>query len=185
MTDHDRALLAAIENGLALVPRPFAEIADQLGRGEDQVIAWLKQLAADGIIKRFGVIVRHHELGYRANAMTVFDIEDEGVAAAGEELAALPYVTLCYRRPRRLPGWPYNLFCMIHGRDENEVRTQVDEAAAAAGISAHAREILFSRRRFKQRGARYRSVVPNPSVASNRSVVPNPSAVLNPSAVPT
>jgi hypothetical protein len=47
---------------------------------------------------------------------------------------------------------------MIHGRDENEVRSQVDEAATAARIADAPRAILFSRRRFKQRGARYRSV---------------------------
>lgn len=161
MTAQDRALLAAIENGLPLSSRPYAEIADQLDWDEDQAIIRLRQLTEDGIIKRLGVIVRHHELGYRANAMTVFDIDDVAVTTAGEALSALPYVTLCYRRPRRPPTWPYNLFCMIHGRNEDEVRIQVHEAAVAAGISDCARKILFSRRRFKQRGARYRPTVPN------------------------
>ncbi len=161
MTDQDKALLAAIENGLPLTPRPYAEIADRLGWEEERVIERLRHLTADGSIKRFGVIVRHHELGYRANAMTVFDIDDTDVETAGTTLAALPYVTLCYRRPRRLPNWPYNLFCMIHGRDEKEVRAQVDAAAVAARIAERPRAVLFSRRRFKQRGAQYQSAVPN------------------------
>jgi DNA-binding Lrp family transcriptional regulator len=156
VSDQDRALLAAIEDGLPLVPRPFATVADQLGWDEERVIERLQRLAADGVIKRFGVVVRHRTLGYRANAMVVFDIEDEAVATAGAKLAALPFVTLCYRRPRRGPTWPYNLFCMIHGRDEAEVRAQVDDAANAAGIADAAKSILFSRRCFKQRGARYR-----------------------------
>lgn len=172
MTDQDRALLAAIENGLPLVARPYTALADQLGWSEDQVIERLQHLATDGTVKRFGVIVRHRALGYRANAMTVFDIDDQRLAAAGMTLAALPYVTLCYRRPRRLPTWPYNLFCMIHGRDEDEVRTQVHEAAVAAGISDCVREILFSRRCFKQRGARYRTAAPNQAVVPNRLAVP-------------
>ena len=155
MTDQDKALLAAIEDGLPINPRPYAEIADRLGWEEGDVIQRLQCLAADGTIKRFGVVVRHRELGYRANAMTVFDIEDGRLTAAGETLAALPYVTLCYHRPRRPPTWPYNLFCMIHGRNEDEVRTQVNEAAVAAGIEDVSRAILFSRRCFKQRGARY------------------------------
>ena len=160
VTDQDRALLAAIENGLLVVPRPYAEIADRLGWEERNVIQRLQRLAADGTIKRFGVIVRHHELGYRANAMTVFDIDDGRLGGAGETLAALPYVTLCYHRPRRPPKWPYNLFCMIHGRDENEVRAQVEAAAVAARIAECPRAILFSQRRFKQRGACYRTAVP-------------------------
>ncbi len=161
MTDQDRTLLAAIENGLPLSARPYAEIADQIGWEEGRVIERLQHLTADGTIKRFGVIVRHHELGYRANAMTVFDIDDARIAASGEKLAALPYVTLCYLRPARPPNWPYNLFCMIHGRNEDDVRTQVHEAAVAAGIADAPRAILFSRRRFKQRGAQYQSAVPN------------------------
>ncbi|NJO38140.1 MAG: Lrp/AsnC family transcriptional regulator [Rhizobiales bacterium] len=156
VTDQDRFLLAAIEGGLSLEERPFAEIADRLGWSEQRVIERLGALIEEGAIKRFGVVVRHRALGYRANAMVVFDIPDAAVAAAGAKLAALPFVTLCYRRPRRLPAWPFNLFCMIHGRDESEVRTQVDEAAAAAGIADAPRDVLFSRRCFKQRGARYR-----------------------------
>ncbi len=156
-TGFDRLLLAAIEIGLPLVPRPYAEIADRLGWREDQVIERLRHLGANGTFKRFGVIVRHHELGYRANAMTVFDIEETEIEVAGEKLAALPFVTLCYRRPRRPPSWPYNLFCMIHGKNEDDVRSQVHEAAAAADIEERPRAVLFSRRRFKQRGARYRS----------------------------
>jgi DNA-binding Lrp family transcriptional regulator len=157
INDNDRALLAAIENGLPLVPQPFAEIADRLGWEEARVIARLRHLIDNGAIKRFGVIVRHHELGYRANAMTVFDIENERLAAAGATLAALTFVTLCYRRPRRPPDWPYNLFCMIHGCDENEVLRQVNRAVEAAHLGDRPRAVLFSRRRFKQRGARYRT----------------------------
>ena len=155
MTDHDRTLLTAIEDGLPLVSRPFADIADRIGWEEERVIERLKALIKDGAIKRFGVVVRHRVLGYRSNAMVVFDIPDGIVTTAGEALAALPYVTLCYRRPRRLPAWRYNLFCMIHGRNEDEVGAEVDEAAVAAGIADAPRDILFSRRCFKQRGARY------------------------------
>ena len=49
-----------------------------------------------------GALVRHRELGYRANAMTVWDVPDDTAAAAGQRIAAMPGVTLCYRRPRRL-----------------------------------------------------------------------------------
>ena len=159
MTDQDRMLLGAIDDGLPLVERPFAEIADRLGWEEARVIRRLQVLIEERAIKRFGVVVRHRELGYRANAMVVFDVADEAVAAAGAKLAALPFVTLCYRRPRRPPAWPYNLFCMIHGRDEDEVRRQVDQAATGAGLADCAKDILFSRRCFKQRGARYRREV--------------------------
>ncbi|HMR32085.1 MAG TPA: AsnC family transcriptional regulator [Geminicoccaceae bacterium] len=151
----DRALLAAVAAGLPLVSRPYAAIGEPLGLSEETVLARLERLLAEGVISRLGIVVRHHELGWRANAMTVWDVPDDRVPGAGARLRDLPFVTLCYRRPRRPPAWPYNLFCMIHGQDRDTVLAQVEEATAAAGLGGLARDVLFSARRFKQRGARY------------------------------
>jgi DNA-binding Lrp family transcriptional regulator len=109
-----------------------------------------------GIIKRLGVVVRHHELGYRANAMVVWDVPDERVDVLGQQLGRQDCVTLCYRRPRRLPDWPYNLFCMVHGRDRDDVRACIGRMAEGLGLETVPHTVLFSGRRFKQRGARYR-----------------------------
>ncbi len=155
LSDLDRRLIAAVQDGLPLAPRPYAEVGARLGLSEEQVIAGLRCLIERGAIRRWGVVVRHHELGYRSNAMVVWDVPESQVRAAGERLARLPFVTLCYQRPRRPPDWPYNLFCMIHGRDRAKVEALVLEAAARADLTEVARATLFSRRRFKQRGARY------------------------------
>jgi DNA-binding Lrp family transcriptional regulator len=162
----DRRLVAAIQDGLPLVERPFAAIGRELGLAEAEVIEAIRRLLAAGVVKRFGLVVRHRELGYRAKAMVVFDVPDERVAEAGRRLARLPFVTLCYRRPRRPPAWPYNLFCMIHGRDRATVQAQIAEAVEVAGLQEAGRAVLFSRRCFKQRGARYGSAsVPSPAPA--------------------
>jgi DNA-binding Lrp family transcriptional regulator len=155
LSEQDRRLLAALEDGLDAVPRPYAALAERAGLSEADVLARLECLLAAGAIKRLGLVVRHHELGYAANAMVVWDVPDARLAEAGRRLAALPYVTLCYSRPRRLPDWRYNLFSMIHGRARDAVRALVEDAARASGLEDVAREILFSRRRFKQEGARY------------------------------
>ena len=153
--DADRRLLAAIEDGLPLTPQPYAAIARHIGLSEADVLARLRRLRTERIISRFGLVVRHHELGYRANAMVVWDIPDGQVDELGRRLAAYDFVTLCYRRPRRLPLWPYNLFCMVHGRDRDTVRGQITTLNAEQCLDAYPHDVLFSRRRFKQRGARY------------------------------
>ena len=152
----DTALIQAIQAGLALVERPFAAIAAAAGIDESTVLKRLEALIDSGVIKRFGIVVRHQELGYRANAMVVWDLADEDIDTAGERIGTLPFVTLCYRRPRRLPDWPYNLFTMIHGRDRESVLAQVRTVEAALGLGEVPHAVLFSGRRFKQRGARYR-----------------------------
>lgn len=151
----DKAVIAAVQGGLPLCERPYAAIAQQLGIDEQTVIARLQDLQAQGAIKRFGVVVRHHELGYRANAMVVFDVSDERVAQLGRCIGKFEFVTLCYRRPRVLPAWPYNLFCMIHGKDRAAVLVHVQELIERCDLQDVHHAVLFSKRRFKQRGAMY------------------------------
>jgi len=151
----DHALLAELAGGLPLCERPYAAIGARLGLAEDDVIGRLQRMQSSGVIRRFGVVVRHHELGYRANAMVVWDVPDAAVDALGRCLGGFEFVTLCYRRPRHAPHWPYNLFCMIHGQDRDEVLASVGLLVEACGLQDVRHEILFSRRRFKQRGARY------------------------------
>lgn len=161
LTPQERSLVAALQNGLQLVEHPYA----CLGMPEAEAIEVIAHWIDIGVIKRFGVIVRHHELGFTANAMTVWDIPDAEVAAAGKRIAASGAVTLCYRRPRRLPDWPYNLFCMVHGKDRQDVEARIAELSAGCGLGAYAHDVLFSRRRFKQRGAHYTPQAPQPEYA--------------------
>jgi len=156
----DRQLLMALEAGLPLAPRPYARLAEAAGLHEAWLLARLEEWLDSGVLKRFGVVVRHHELGYRANAMCVWNVPEARIDALGEQLARQPGVTLCYRRKRQLPDWPYNLYCMIHGQAREAVHQQKNALAARLGLDAYPQQMLFSGRRFKQCGARYSSPVP-------------------------
>jgi len=156
LSEDDQRLIQSIQGGLPLVSHPFATIGAQLGMSEDEVLHRITQFQEAGIIKRLGVVVRHRELGYRANAMVVWDIPDDEVAEVGRCLSNFEFVTLCYRRPRRPPQWSYNLFCMIHGRDRDSVMQKYRLLIDSCGLEDTPKAVLFSRRRFKQRGAIYR-----------------------------
>ena len=151
----DRALIKAVQSGLAVVSRPYAEIAKQLNTTEEQVISRLQFLIDNDAIKRYGVIVRHKELGYTANGMVVWNIDDDKVEQTGKRIGEYECVTLSYRRPRRLPDWSYNLFTMVHGSNRDEVTKKVEQIAKECGLQDIEHTILFSTRRFKQRGASY------------------------------
>ncbi len=156
LTERDYRLIASIQDGLPLVSRPYAELARQLDMGEEEVIGRIAEMQAAGIIKRLGVVVRHRELGYNANAMVVWDVPDERLDEAGSLLGAQRCVTLCYHRPRRLPDWPYNLFCMIHGVSRKSVLAAIERLIDELDLDGIAHQVLFSGRRFKQRGGHYR-----------------------------
>ena len=155
LTEADQKLVEAIAPGLPLVAEPYAAIGEAIGMDESEVIDRIEKMIESGVIKRHGLVVRHHELGYRANAMCVWNIPDDKVDEMGRKFSAYDFVTLCYQRPRRLPDWPYTLFCMIHGKERESVLQQVDVLAKECGLEDVERAVLFSGRRFKQRGARY------------------------------
>ena len=148
-------LIKILQNGLPLTSRPYAAIAAQTGMTEARVMEMIDGLIQDQTIRRFGVVVRHHEAGYRANAMIVWDVPEQQLATIPQQMQQFPFITLCYRRPRQLPEWPYNLFCMIHGHDRETVLKNLHEMITRCGWQDIPRAILFSKRRFKQRGARY------------------------------
>ena len=151
----DYALIAAIQEGLPLVARPYAEIGTIAGLSETDVLSRLERLLSQDVIKRFGIVVRHHELGFRANAMVVWNIPDERIDELGRCIGASGLVNLCYQRPRRLPDWPYNLFAMIHGKDRAAVLERLDLMRDQCGLMDFEYEVLFSKQRFKQTGAHY------------------------------
>lgn len=149
-------LAARVERGLPLVSRPFDDWAAELGWCVADVLDTLERWLADGTLKRFGTIVRHHELGFAANAMAVFDVPDALADGFGRRLARDGSVSLAYRRERvgAAFGWPYNLFCMVHGRDRDAVRDVLTGVRERCGLAGVPHDVLFSRRRFKQTGPR-------------------------------
>ena len=148
-------LVAAVAGGLPLVPAPYAAIAAELGIAEGEVIGLLENMLAEGRIRRIGAVIRHRRLGYQANAMAVWDVPDATASDIGREVAADPAITLCYRRARALPDWPYNLYCMIHGRERRQVLDDLQRLNRAHGLDAFPHAVLFSTRCFTQRAARY------------------------------
>jgi DNA-binding Lrp family transcriptional regulator len=151
----EKNLLKAAASGLPILPAPYEQVARAIGSTESAVIALLQTMLADGRIRRIGAVIRHRRVGYEANAMLVWDVPDPLVRDLGAKLAADASVTLCYLRARALPEWPYNLYCMVHGRRRSRVLYEAKRISAAYGLARFPRAILFSRRCFAQRAARH------------------------------
>ncbi len=152
--DIDRRIIRATEDGLPLVARPYHALAEDLGLSVAEVMERLRAMAARGIIRRMGIVPNHYALGITANGMSVWDVADECAGVLGRKIGALDFVSHCYRRPRHLPDWPYNLFAMVHGRSRDEVRARVGEIAALLGDDCRCHDILFSKRILKKTGLR-------------------------------
>jgi DNA-binding Lrp family transcriptional regulator len=162
--DQQALLRGIIEKGLPTQAKPYAKIADKLAVTSTQIINQIEQWQKNGLIRRFGLVVKHRKLGFNANAMVVWDIPSEFVDDVAGQLSTFDEVSLCYRRPRRAPDWHYNLFCMIHGTDRDVVLAQIAKITQQLLTNnKHIwqseeqlnQDVLFSTKAYKQHGARY------------------------------
>ena len=160
LTPLEANLLLAIQDGFPLSATPYADIAAEIDAEIDDVLAAVERLLADGCIKRIGCVVNHIVTGFTNNCMVVWDVPEDELDARGESVGSLPYVTLCYHRPRRPEqDWEYSLFTMIHGREADAVDAKIDELATEHLPFEHER--LYSTETLKQTGARYDELVAN------------------------
>ncbi|MBS0303571.1 Lrp/AsnC family transcriptional regulator [Ottowia sp.] len=150
----DRALIAATQGGLPLVARPYEAVGAMLSVPGEQVRERLAQMLKGGLVRRIGAVPNHYRLGYTANGMSVWDVDDAQVSKLGARVAQLPGVSHCYRRPRHLPDWPYNLFAMLHGTSREAVAEQAEEIARLLGNACRSHDILYSTAILKKTGLR-------------------------------
>lgn len=150
----DRRLIVATQGGLPRVSRPYDALAGELDITASEVLRRLQRMLDRGVIRRIGAVPNHYAIGYTANGMSVWDVDDESIDELGARVGSLEFVTHCYRRPRRLPDWPYNLFAMVHSQNRDEVAARVAEIAALLGDACRAHDILYSTAILKKTGLR-------------------------------
>ncbi|MBI5552899.1 MAG: Lrp/AsnC family transcriptional regulator [Desulfobacterales bacterium] len=152
LTELEKRVIATVQGDMPVVGRPYAHIASQLEISEEKLLAILNDLVERGIIRRFGATLRHQKSGFHSNAMVAWRVDEARIDAVGKIMASFRAVSHCYRRDPT-PQWPYNLYTMVHGKDEDGCRATADKMAEKAEV--HDYELLFSRRELKKTSMQY------------------------------
>ncbi|MGD8833311.1 MAG: Lrp/AsnC family transcriptional regulator [Desulfobacteraceae bacterium] len=152
LTELEKKVVASIQGDIPIIEQPYVQIAADIGIDEDSLLSILDDLVRRGVIRRFGATLRHQKSGYRANAMTAWLVEEDRVEEVGHIMASFKEVTHCYRRDPT-PEWKYNLYTMIHGKDEGHCRDTAEMMAQKSGVLNYT--LLFSRQELKKTSMRY------------------------------
>ncbi len=147
-------IIKTMQAGLKISQTPYKDAAKKLGMNEKELHQRLFIMMDEGVIRRIGIVPNHFQLGYKFNAMTVWDIEDRKVDNIGEIFGQQDYVSHCYRRPSFKPQWPYNLFAMVHGRSRVEVDEKIEKLKLISGGTCYHSDVLFSEKILKKTGLR-------------------------------
>lgn len=149
--DLDIKLIKQMQDGIPLTKTPYEDVANELGMSEEEVIDRLKNLLANGKIRRLAASIAHRKIGIDSNAMIVWKVPEERVDECGKIMAGFEEVTHCYERPT-FPDWEYNVFTMIHGYTDKECETVIERIKQKTGLDDYV--IMYSEREFKKIGVR-------------------------------
>lgn len=104
MDNLDRAIINQLQGGFPICAHPYAEVAQQLGTSEDELLARIKKMLGDKVLTRFGPMYHAERLGGGLSlaAMKIPAADFERVAAI---VNAMPEVAHNYARDHALNMW--------------------------------------------------------------------------------
>lgn len=150
-SERDIRIIRALQTDLPYESRPFALVAEQCGLSEQELLEF-GQKHQSGLIRRYGGTFRHRKLGVKGNGMVVWNVEEGQMQEIGEQLASQPEVSHCYAR-NMVAGFPYNLYSMIHGPDQEHCEGVARRISGQLGMDDYI--ILFSTHEYKKCRLRY------------------------------
>ena len=146
---HD--LLRQLQGDLPIEKRPFRALASRAGLNEEAVLDAIGTLAQQGVIRKFGAILRHQRAGITRNAMVIWAVPPDRTEEAGSVFASFREITHCYERQPHFEG-RYNLFTMIHSA-EGSLEDTIAGISSRVGISDY--QVLESLDEFKKSSMEY------------------------------
>lgn len=152
LSELENEIIALIQGDIPITRRPYLEMAQKLGISEKTLLERLKDLCDKGVMRRFGATIYHQKSGFQANAMVAWQADEDRVDEAGEKMASFTEVSHCYRRNPTV-DWPYNLYTMIHAKDEESCRKIAQNISIKTKINNYS--LLFSRKELKKTSMKY------------------------------
>ena len=147
MSDMERRIIAVLQEGLGNSQSPYEDVAQRIGIERSELLEILKDWKKQGKLRRIGAILNHFKVGLPAGAMVVWQVEPEHAVEIGEKFASVKEVSHAYER-LTCENWPYNLYTMVHGKNEEEVQKVVEDMSRASGISNY--RILATEKELKK-----------------------------------
>ena len=153
MSRLDKRIINLISKDIPLTKRPFKDLAGKLGIGEKELLERIRFFKKNGLMRKLSASLNHKKIGFRYNAMVVWNVPQKFIDKAGNIMASFDAVSHCYER-EKAPVWNYNLYSMIHGRTKTECLKVVRKISQRIGLRLE-HKALFSFKEEKKTGAKY------------------------------
>lgn len=152
LSEADRRLLKAMQEGFLPVPNPFEEVGTRLGLTENEVIAGLRRLKESGAIRRLGAIIDSRKIGY-TGTLCAMKIPEERIPEAAAVVNSFSEVTHNYVREGDFNVW-FTVLAPSSARIEEILDTIKKETNVTELLNLPARRIFKIRVNFDLEGER-------------------------------
>ena len=148
----DKAVISLVSKDIPLNKEPFRDLAASLGIEERVLLARIKAFRKSGLMRKFTAVINHRKIGFRYNAMVVWNVPQNFIDKAGRIMSSFDEVSHCYQR-KVVSGWKYNLYSMVHGRTKKGCLDVVGKISKELGRAID-HKALFSSKEEKKTAAR-------------------------------
>jgi DNA-binding Lrp family transcriptional regulator len=128
----DRRLIDRLHGELPLTERPFADIGQEFGISEDEVIERLRRMLAHGTLTRFGPLFQIERAG-GLFVLAALEVPEADFARITALVNALPEVAHNYRREHRL-----NMWFVVAAESHAAAQAALDRVGQLTGLTVHA-----------------------------------------------
>jgi DNA-binding Lrp family transcriptional regulator len=147
MTSLHHDVVKLLQKDIVKKEDPFKYLIDQLNISYEKIFEIVEELQKIGMMRRFASILNHRKAGFNANAMVVWDVDENDGEEIGKIAGSFSAVSHCYLRPK-YDNWRYNLFTMIHGKTAEDTNKVIDDISKE--IEFKSNMALYSSREFKK-----------------------------------
>jgi len=113
-------LLGLYQRGVPVSPRPYADMADQVGAGENEVIEALRALTESRLISRVGPIFESRRVG--ASTLAAMQVSEPRLRDVAALVSSYPEVNHNYEREHTI-----NLWFVVTAADEQRLQEILSE----------------------------------------------------------
>ncbi len=124
----DKQLLHLIQSNFPVVPHPFAEIGQQLGISEQEVLERIARLQQEGIIRRLGGLFDSRKVGY-TGTLCALQVPEADIDRAASIINSYPGITHNYLRNHH-----YNMWFTLLAPSEQHINDILTEIKQKTGL---------------------------------------------------
>ena len=143
MDELDYRILNAIQTDFPLSERPYEAISDELKIPCEQLLARLRTLIDDGIIRRFGASLDSRKFGF-SSTLAAISVENDIVEQASEIIEAYAEITHSYLRDNH-----FNIWFTIIASNNERIENIIEEIQSALSLESSQILNLPVKRLFK------------------------------------